>query len=918
MTSVFAQKKDSTFFTGVIKGILKDSVRNAAVPSATVAVYGIPDQKLLSYQVSDDGGGFNLKLLPTGKALKLIITCIGFEPHYQVITIPSKKSTMVLEQINLKEKVDTLEEVSIAYLPPVRVKGDTIEFNADAFKLDTNAVVDDLLRKLPGVVIWSDGLITINGAKVSAVLVEGKPFFGGDPKVALENLPKNIVDKIQAYKEDLSDPMNEAMKLNVKLKENKNKGYFGKIGGGYGSGKRFAFDGAVNYFDSKNEFSLVGAKNNLNKIAFDQSALLKESTYKSLDQNAGYQADFNRNGLNDFSAGGFHYKYAPKKETSFISDYFYSNLQSDTKSEIVRESLLSGNAVLNEDKENESIQNGYKHAIVNTFQSITGKGSFFLNQKLEKSKSDDLFNQSNIINNTLLDLSSFNELVQRSQYQGSTFSIGSKYANLDSKTEPNVDKIKFDVGYEYYNKTGNSEIEKNTTQFISTSSKEISFRRNFKSILKDEGHNLSISLDNFLKKALTNFDFFDLKVANTTSLQFRRENTVVNDFDAMSMVSKENNYLTNSDRLRNLSNVTGIFLSKLYRSEFTNRYRKIFSITIGVENEINNQQNNAKNELRNLEKSYNYVFPDATISYSKNRFSKATNVFKVEYKTSADYPTLNQLAALVDSSNTYAIYRGNIALKPEYISTFGFSYDHTSNAMKRPFLYTIRFEYSLIKNQITDSTYFDSSGRGIYIPTNVNLGKSASFDGLMKKSLKFREHLLEGIIKSNINRNQVPVYINSEVVENVNLRFINSLNLDYTYKSIYRISLFSGYNVFLNKQTSIRVRENKVSDFRFGGSMSYDYANKLKISSNIRMSKSKINNSSAVTSCIWNADLSARFLKNKTAEIKFSAMDLLRQNNRLSIQQDLNSISQVRNNGLEHFFLVTLSYYPRNFGTKNK
>ncbi len=918
MPNAIAQKQDSTLSIGMVKGVLKDSVRNSAIVSATVAIYRTSDQKLLSYQVSDDFGSFNIRSLPVEVPLKLIVTYIGFESYNTILMIPSNKNILVLAPINLREKVDTLDEVSISYIPPVRIKGDTIEFNADAFKLDTNAVVDDLLRKLPGVVVWSDGLITINGAKVSSVLVEGKPFFGGDPKVALENLPKDIVDKVQVYKDDLNDPMNEAMKMNVKLKNNKRKGYFGKLSGGYGSDKRFAIDGAINYFDRKNEISTVGALNNLNKITFDQSALLKESTYKSLDQNANYQADFNRNGLNDFDARGFHYKYTPKKESSLTSDYFYSHLLSNTRSEAEGVSLLTDNAFLKEDKDNESIKNGYKHTFVNTYQKISENKSFFLNQKLEKSGSDEAINQTNVINNTLSNLTSINKLSQHSQSNGSIFYIGSKYSTGGSDPLINTSKIRFDVSYEYYNKAGNSNIDKNSEQLVSISQKELSFQRNFNSNIKDDTHALSLGLDNCLKKILPNFDFFDLKVLNTTNLQSKRENTIVNDLDTINNTRRQNDYLTNDDRLRNISNVTGLFISKLYRSEFTNRYRKIFSISIGIESELNDQRNRSKNLFRNLERSYHYLFPTATFYYSKNRFSKATNTFQLRYKTSATYPTLNQLAALVDSSNTYAIYRGNIALKPEYTSTMNFSYDHTGNSLKRPLLYTLKLGYSLIEHQITDSSYFDATGKGIYTPSNADLGKSASFDGLLKKSLKFKEHLIEGLIKSNISRNQVPIYINSDRVENINVRSTNSVNLDYTYKNIYRISLFSGYNFFLNKQSGVKTRENKVNDFRIGGSLSYDYLNKLRVTSNIRLSKSRINDSSPITSCIWTAEISHRLFKDKTGEIKFSALDLLRQNNRLLIQQELNSITQIRNNGLQQFFLITLSYFPRNFGTKNK
>ncbi|MCH5689671.1 hypothetical protein LWM68_38865 [Niabella sp. W65] len=131
---------------------------------------------------------------------------------------------------------------------PITMNGDTLEINPAAFKLDSNAVVEDMLRRVPGITMWGDGTITVNGRKVNNVYVDGKPFFG-DPAMATQNLPKNAIEKIQVYKEtdytkdNIDDnPADSMLTMNIKLREDKKFGYFGKAGAGIGTDGRYEAD----------------------------------------------------------------------------------------------------------------------------------------------------------------------------------------------------------------------------------------------------------------------------------------------------------------------------------------------------------------------------------------------------------------------------------------------------------------------------------------------------------------------------------------------------------------------------------------------------------------------------------------------------------------------------------------------------
>jgi len=195
--------------------------------------------------------------------LKIVASFVGYKSYQKIFFIPSSKKESDLGHLSLI--VDTGELLAAVITiapPPVRMKGDTLEFNADAFKLDPNAQTEDLLRVLPGVVVWADGTITVNGREVTAVLVNGKPFFGGDARVATQNIPKNIVDKIQVYQKekDRQRPADSTTEINIKLKKGKEYGYFGKFSGGYGTGGHYESDGSLNFFNDR--FNIFHKVNN--------------------------------------------------------------------------------------------------------------------------------------------------------------------------------------------------------------------------------------------------------------------------------------------------------------------------------------------------------------------------------------------------------------------------------------------------------------------------------------------------------------------------------------------------------------------------------------------------------------------------------------------------------------------------------
>ncbi|MDB5114597.1 MAG: hypothetical protein JWQ79_89 [Mucilaginibacter sp.] len=236
---------------GIIKGKIIDSATNTPVEFVTVAVLTVKDTTslLLSYTITDKAGVFTLHNLPLGTPLKIFISNVAYRPYRKFITL-NKAETIDLHDILLS--TNQLNEVVVkGERPPIVINKDTIEFNAEAFKTRPNAVVEDLLKKLPGVEVDMDGKIVVNGKEVDKILVDGHEFFNSDYRIATKNLDVDLIDKVQVYDDRENDPDHIIPEskvgkiINLKFKKALRKSMFGKIYAGAGTEDRYTAGGLL-------------------------------------------------------------------------------------------------------------------------------------------------------------------------------------------------------------------------------------------------------------------------------------------------------------------------------------------------------------------------------------------------------------------------------------------------------------------------------------------------------------------------------------------------------------------------------------------------------------------------------------------------------------------------------------------------
>ncbi|HZH37773.1 MAG TPA: outer membrane beta-barrel protein, partial [Flavisolibacter sp.] len=336
-----------SFSQGSIKGKLTDSSGKTPLGLATVTVFAAADTTLITYRLSNHEGEFKVPGIPLNKDCRLIVTYSGYDAFRKEFRLTSEE-TKDLGQIRMESTSKSLDEIIVmSERPPVTVRRDTIEFNAASFRTLPTSLVEDLLRKLPGVQVDRDGNITANGRRVNRIMVDGKSFFGDDPKMATRNLPANVIDKVQVTedKDEIArnsdgDLSNVGQVINLTLKKGVKKGWFGKLYGGLGTRDRYEAGGIANIYRDTMQLSVIGFSNNINRSGFsfkeiqDIGGFNRSGANSIMISNRGGQTGFAINGISfggldagiaRTTGGGFNLNHAPNKKNSLFLQYFFGN-----------------------------------------------------------------------------------------------------------------------------------------------------------------------------------------------------------------------------------------------------------------------------------------------------------------------------------------------------------------------------------------------------------------------------------------------------------------------------------------------------------------------------------------------------------------------------------------------------------------
>jgi hypothetical protein len=293
-----------------VRGTVYESSTLKGLPGASVLVNDSTGKMVAGRQTTNNGH-FLIPGVPAGN-YTLKISYMGFKTQSFALQLSGKGGNKKVADVLMKEDATLMQEAVVeGKLPEMTVADDTVVYNAAAFALPPGAMVEELIKKLPGIVIDESGKITHNGKEVRQILVDGKEFFGRDQQLVLKNIPAEIVDKVKAYdkQSDLAritgiDDGEEQTVLDLEIKKDKRRGWFGRITAGYGTEKRYNGHGDIYRFLDKQKAGIVANADNTRGSGMQESQDVAGSLnleWDKLELNGGLSGRFNQSSGSSWS-----------------------------------------------------------------------------------------------------------------------------------------------------------------------------------------------------------------------------------------------------------------------------------------------------------------------------------------------------------------------------------------------------------------------------------------------------------------------------------------------------------------------------------------------------------------------------------------------------------------------------------------
>jgi len=898
-----------------IKGKVIDSSLNKGLEASTVTIYKTKDSTLVNYTLSDIYGNFTLDNIPHNQELYIIINAIGYHPLYRQLkfTDSNKINKVTLYKFKMQPSTKALNDVIVKSVPPITMNNDTIEFHADAFKMDPNAVVEDLLRRLPGVIVWGDGAITVNGRPVPSVLVNGKPFFGGNAKISTQNISKEAVDKIQVYsKNNQNHHSDSTLEANIQLKKGHEKGYFGKMIIGEGTTHRHNLLGNINIYNNKIQLGVIGTNNNVNNFTNDINTLIANSTYKGIGASLDLQPDFESEGNNKTLSTGFTLRNEIKKNSTLNLDYLFQNRKNNLyksansirniAQDSTQNTLLSSN-----DDNKESLRtlkakymwkNNKSHLSVSTQLNFTDGDSNIQD-------STEVFIKSN----PTLQSKSYSKEISASKSNSKHIKI-----NYGLKKRNGLDDV---IGLTYeFNQNWNRFNNKSETSFQSEQdpTQNLYFNRQYKNLNEKTNHNLLFEANNMLESYSNRY--FGGIIINTknefnTSIILQDNNI----YDHLDNELLQNKYLTVVNHTRIINERPTISLIKDLNRDWPGRYNKKLSFQVDFAAQLYEFQNKSTHDFQVIKKFHIKSIPSFAFSYDY-RNSNLYNKFSFNFKRSYRYPILNELAPTTDSSNIYFLNIGNKTLVPSTTNSFIFGITHFG-LKKYPWSYFFNFRLDKTNKYFADSSSTDSLGRTISSFTNFGAQNRIAESFRLEKSFVLNKNQFSLSLNENNSYSIQPVFINSRQYQSKYFVSSSFLSMNYELIDLFQTMLITEFRFSKSRQEANNVEgifKYNNNEFIQTLSGSFNITKRFNISSNVKYHRYSTAGLKPINYVIWNASATFRCLKLNNLEFKFSALDLLHQNSSVINIASNNTFRQIQTNVLQQYFMLSVAFYPRNFG----
>ncbi|MDN5213787.1 TonB-dependent receptor [Fulvivirgaceae bacterium BMA12] len=916
---------------GVISGKITDYEEENPLIGANLILNKTSDTTRLYYAISDVNGNFRFEKLEAGD-YRLQIRYLGYQLRKQVVSLTGASRDMGI--LTLKKDATQLNEVVIEEkVVPVTTKGDTTQFNARAYKTSPDASAEDLITKMPGIVV-ENGTVQAQGENVQKVLVDGREFFGEDPNLALKNLPAEVIDKIEVFDEASEqsrfsgfDDGQTTKTINIVTKVEMRNGVFGQVYGGGGTDERYKSGGNINQFDNEKRISIIGLANNINQQNFSNEDLLGVlssgsnrrrrgfgggsgrggnrggGSFRGRGNNAGDFLVGQQNGITTTQSFGINYTDEWGEKLKLTGSYFFNKSDNTAIESLSRETFLTDgmNQFYVEDNQNETLNFNHRLNLrmeyqINDYNSIIftprisfqdnetisrffGENASFINEPI--SETTDFASSDNTgynVNTNLL-------YRHRFEKRGRTFSVN--FSSLFNQRDGN-DQL------QAFNKFFSRQTVENDSL-------------NQETLSEVNGYTLSTNLvyteplSNKMQLQLSYNGSYSENMSDRKTYDLFNQLNEVNQLDTALSNEFENDYLTH--RM-----ATGVMFRDgkiMFRGNVSYQSASLQSEEFFPENTF-------------LERKFDNILPTFMLRYNISR-EKNLRVF---YRTQTNAPSVNQLQNVINNANPLLITGGNQALKQDYTHMFVSRYSNTNAEKSSSF-----FAFLMLRktsDYIGNSTFVAQADttlqQGVVLNQGSQFTQPVNLDGYWNLRSFISFGMPNKLLKSNINLNtgitytRTPGLINQleNVSKTLNLRQGVVIGSNISQNVDFTLSYTANYNLVNNSLQSDL--DNNYFLQTVGVKFNWIFWKGINLKNELNHQLYRgLSDEFNDDFLLWNVSIGKKLFRHQRGELRATVFDLLGQNISIARSVTDSYIEDVNTQVLQQYFMLSFIYNIRNF-----
>lgn len=923
----------------VIRGKVVDALDKSPLPQTTVKLLAAADSAYVKGVASSDKGFFSISDVKPGNYI-VQIEYLGYNTERRNVKITGSEPTVRIGVIEMTEGSIMLKETVVTGVKTeIKVKEDTIEYNADSYKTQPNAVVEDLLKRLPGVEVDSEGKITSQGKEVTKILLDGKEFFADDPKVATKNIPVEMIDKLQVVdrKSDLArltgvDDGEDETVINLTIKKGMNNGWFGNVSAGYGTDDRYEVNTMINHFRDGNQFTILGGFNNTNNLGFTDG---NGSRFRRFGGN---------NGVNTSQSLGFNFNVGKGDYFRVGGDIMYSHSDRNTLQRIDRTYLFTdstshyfSNTDANDNGHNLRADFRLKWEI-DSFNVLEFRPnlSFNVNDSYKTelsetraggSRDGELVNQSD--NRYMSSGKSFEfggMLIYNHKFRsrpGRAFSIHLRY------NTSNVPEDGTTYTLNKYFLTGDGEDELTDQIFDNrTWSNSINTRVTWTEPIGNPKNARYFQIAYSLNYRWNNSDdlLYDRIGTGTGTDNSTSQSPLLN---PLLMSSEQRNLLVSAfgpailyDAELQRAVVGDDYefnpdLSNRFRNDFMSQriqvgYKQVrsnYNLDFGVQvSPSMSQSENLITDAKSI--PARWVWNVAPYLRFRYKFSK-TRSLQANYRARSSQPSMTQLQPVPDVSNPLRVVIGNPNLKPTFTNYVDVRYNDFNQEAQRSIMANFRAQFA--SNSIINKTTYDPNTGG-QTTTYENINGVWNVMGMNMISFPLRNRHWQFSNNFFGRYNVTKGYINGTLNRNGTLNFNESVGMAFR-TDVIELELRPYYGLTAMFNTVKTANQDLVH--RYGGNFygSYYFPFGVSINTDLTFSGTKgYSEGYDNNQWLWNASISYQFLKGKAATIALKVYDLLKMKQSIWRTTTAEYFQDTEYNSITRYFMVTFTYKFNTFG----